>query len=121
MKTYKDYPKIDLGYSDIATLIAVGTMSWDELREKSKNDPACSCLKIGEVGYGGDNIYDAYLVTDKNVEIGAHYEKVFECESWLKIYDDDTCVFKSDYKYNHFEIYRAANYGTIIKCWNSKQ
>lgn len=113
MKTYKDYPKIDLGYSDIATLIAVGCGQWDDERH--------SCLKIGEIGYGGDNIYDAYLVTDKDAEIGSHYEKVFECDSWLKIYDDDTCVFRSNYKFNRFEIYRAADFGTIIKCWNTKQ
>ena len=113
MKTYKDYPKISLGYSDIATLIVVGCDKWDHERH--------SCLKIDEIHYGGDDFYEAYLVTDKDAEIGAHYEKIYECESWLKIYDDDTCVFKSDFKYNRFEIYRAGYYGTIIKCWNSKK
>lgn len=109
MKTYKDFEKIPLGYSDIATLIVVGCCEWDKKRH--------SCLRIDEIHFGGDGFYEAYLVTDKDAKIGEHYEKVYECDSWLKIYDDDTRVFDSDYKYNRFEIYRAANYGMIIKCW----
>lgn len=113
MKSYKDCPVISLGYSDIATLIVVGCRAW--------HDGKSSCLKLDEIHYGGDDFYDAYLVTDKDVEIGNHYKKVFECESWLKIYDDDTCVFKSDYQYNRFEIYRAENFGTIIRCLKSRK
>lgn len=30
MKTYKDFEKIPLGYSDIATLIVVGCCEWDK-------------------------------------------------------------------------------------------
>lgn len=117
MKTYKDFEKIPLGYSDIACLIAVGTKSFEEARKEREIDHDASILKIQEIRFGVDGFYEAYLVTDKNAKIGAHYEKVYECDSWLKIYDDDTRVFQSDYEYNHFEIYRAANYGMIIKCW----
>lgn len=113
MKTYRECPIVNLGGSDIATLIVVGCGEWDKKRH--------SCLKLEEIHYDSDGWYQAYLVTEKDVEIGSHYEKVYECTSWLKIYDDDTCVFKSDFKYNRFEIYRAANFGTIIKCWNSRQ
>lgn len=104
MKSYKDCPIVSLGYSDIAALIAVG----------------CG-LKLDEIHYGGDDFYEAYLVTDEDIEIGSHYQKVFECESWLKIYDDDTCVFKSDFQYNRFEIYRAGNFGTIIRCLKTRK
>lgn len=113
MKSYKNCPIVSLGYSDIATLIVVGCGAWN--KEKS------SCLKLDEIHYGGDDFYEAYLVTEADAEIGSHYQKVFECNSRLKIYDDDTCVFKSDFQYNRFEIYRAGNFGTIIRCLKTRK
>lgn len=75
MKNYKD-KTIGLGYSDIATLIL-----------KSPGN-------IGEVHTGSDGSYKGYLV-DETVEIPDYYKKVYEADTWLKVYDDDVMVFEA--------------------------
>lgn len=105
-------PKVNLGGSDIAALIVVGCG-----KEK---------LNVAAIDYGGDGSYSAYLC-GKETEIPAYYTKVFECDHWLKIYDDTSLVFDSDDNslvfnsdmngriFHHFAIYRAADFGTIIQ------
>lgn len=98
--------KIWLGGSDIACLIAVGCVSDDEFQNSTD---VLRCLPIH---FGGDGFYQAYLV-DENAEIGSHYEIVARFGSWLRIYDDNQLVFNHNAKM--FEIYRAGNYGMIIR------
>lgn len=96
-------PKVNLGGSDIAALIVVGCG-----KEK---------LNVAAIDYGGDGSYSAYLC-GKETKIPDYYTKVFECDHWLKIYDDNSLVFNSDRNgriFHHFVIYRAADYGTIIQ------
>ena len=119
MKTYKECEVLDLGGSDIASLIVVGTKSWSDYRQEQQSNENAEIVKIQMIHFGGDGFYKAYLVEYSMVEIGEHYEKVFECYSWLKIYDDYKCVFESlrfNPNFNKFEIYRAGNYGMIIRC-----
>lgn len=73
-KNYKE-KTIDLGYSDIASLI---------LRSPGE---------IGEVHTGSDGDYKGYLV-DETVEIPDYYKKVYKADTWLKIYDDETMVLQ---------------------------
>lgn len=106
-KDHHQCETIYLGGSDIATLIAVGVGA-----EK---------LELKEICYGEDGDYEAYLCGEET-EIPNYYIKVYECKGWLKIYDDDRCVFDTDRfnggerYYNHFEIFRAGAFGTIIRC-----
>lgn len=103
LNDYHSCEKIRIGSSDIASLIAVGC---------GKDD-----LKTAAIDFGEDGDYSAYVCGEKT-EIPGYYTKVFECHSWLKIYDDTGLVFDStaysDW-FNHFEIYRAGSFGTIIK------
>ena len=95
---YKNFEKIYIGDSDIASLV---------LRTPTKVD----ILK-----FGGDSSYYAYECFGE-VEIGEHYSKVFSGETWLKIYDDEGLSYShSEYngKYKSFDIYRAGEYGCII-------
>ena len=95
---YKE-KSVPLGGSDIAALIAVGITD-----EK---------LNSQVIKFGGDGNYNAWLVTDEEVEIPKHYEKVGTFNFWLKIYDDEGLVYKSTAKY--IEIYRAGSYGILIR------
>ncbi len=73
-KNYKE-KTVDLGYSDIASLI---------LRSPGN---------IGEVHTGSDGSYKGYLV-DETVEIPDYYKKVYEADTWLRVYDDETIVLE---------------------------
>lgn len=100
MKTYKDFRKIGLGFSDIAALVLRG----------------CDC--IDELHFGGDGHYSAYLVTEE-AEIGEHYKEVFRCHSWLWIYDDERCVcmiYAPD-----IIVYRAGEMGCVIYAPRDKE
>lgn len=95
-KYYKDYEEIFLGFSDIASLILV-TCDHEKGLESS-------VLKMGS-----DGEYFAYLC--KNAKIGEHYTKKYECNGWIKIYDDNKKMFD---QFGKFEIYRAGDFGIII-------
>lgn len=97
MKNYKEQEKVTLGYSDIASVVAR------------------SPERAEAILFGADNKYYAYLV-DWETEIPQYYNKVFECSSWLKIYDDEGLTL--DLKGDSFEIYRAAEMGCIIRSLN---
>lgn len=99
MKNYKEFEQESIGYSDIATLILVGC---DE-----------NGLKTGQLSFGGDGRYEAYIVTEPDAEIGSHYNKVTTFNHWLKIYDDDGLTYRVDAK--EINIYRAGEFGCIIQ------
>ena len=99
--------RVYMGWSDIATLIAVGC-----------GDQG---IKAEPILFGEDSDYGAYL-SGKETEIPDYYHKVFECDYWLRIYDDIECEFDTDRyngegerDYQHFTIYRAGSVGMIIQ------
>lgn len=98
MKNYKEYDERPIGASDVAALILVGC-------DKSG-------LKTGILNFGEDGYYNAYIV-DEDAEIGEHYQKVANFESWLKIYDDDDLTYRVNAR--KINIYRAGDFGCIIQ------
>ena len=97
---YKE-KSIPLGGSDIAALIAVGITD--------------AKLNSQVIKFGGDGTYNAWLVTDENVEIPEHYDKVATFDWWCKIYDDKKLVYSSAHTYRYVEIYRAGRFGVLIR------
>lgn len=98
MRDYHDYEKKFIGSSDIAALIVVA--------------PTKEGLSSKIIEFGEDGNYRAYIV-DGEAEIESHYELVFECKSWLKIYDDEELTFKESG--SRFKIFRAGDFGCIIQ------
>ena len=94
MKGYKDFRVIELGFSDVASLVLRG------------------CDNLGELKFGGDSDYRAYYVNEPAV-IGAHYELAFSCHNWLWIYDDMARTVQINAK--TINVYRAGEYGCIIE------
>lgn len=98
MKSYKEYPRVGIGSSDIAALIMVGC---------GKTELKTDILKFGE-----DGRYLAYIV-DENANIGPHYELVAEYTHWIKIYDDDGLTY--DNYAELIRVWRAGDCGCIIQ------
>lgn len=90
---YKDFNKVSLGYSDIASLVFRGPKT------------------LTEIKFGEDGHYNAYFVTEE-IDIPSHYTLVAESETWGKIYDDDSMVL-SVYA-DKISIYRAGEMGILI-------
>ena len=102
MKSYKDYPLIGFGMSDIAYLVLVYFDNVD-FEVQSRIMPM-----------GSDGAYRGRVVYN-DVEIPAHYTKQFSINaSWVKIYDDDSLVWigKGDTIY---EFYTAGERTLLIK------
>ena len=102
MKSYRDYPLIGFGMSDIASLVLVYFDNVD-YEVQSRIMPM-----------GSDGAYRGRVVYN-DVEIPAHYTKKFSINaSWVKIYDDDTSVWegKGDAIY---EFYTAGDRTVLIK------
>ena len=101
MKSYKDYPLIGFGMSDMACLILVYFDNVDYERQSR-------ILNMGSDGsYRGRIVYN-------DVEIPAHYTKQFSINaSWVKIYDEDTLCWegKADAVY---EFYTAGERTLLI-------
>ena len=102
MKSYRDYPLIGFGMSDIASLVLVYFDNVDfEVQSR--------ILSMGSDGsYRGRVVYN-------DVEIPAHYTKQFSINaSWVKISDDDSLVWvgKGDMIY---EFYTAGERTLLIK------
>ena len=99
MKTYKNFEKQYIGSSDIASLILAG-------------------YKDGEgfvtipLHFGQDGSYSAYNA-EGEAEIGRHYHKVAEFDTWLKVYDDEELVKR--FNAGKIIVYRAAEMGCIIQ------
>ena len=97
MKNYKDFEKVYIGSSDIASLAFR------------------SVCKLEDVRFGGDGCYSAYEVFGDDVEIGAHYRKVFSGDTWLWIFDDTGRAYNSGYHDGMVvDVYQAGGYGCII-------
>lgn len=102
MKKYNEFLQVYIGESDIGSVT---------VRVPSK---------VFILNFGGDGRYNAYECFG-DVEIGAHYEKVFSGEHWLKIYDDFGRSYdksKNDTGYELFDIYTAGSRGCIIHWHN---
>lgn len=99
MKTYKNFEKQYIGSSDIASLILAGY-------QEGKG------FVTIPLHFGQDGSYSAYIIEGK-AEIGSHYEKQIEFDSWLKVYDDEELVKK--FKGKKIIVYRAAEMGCIIQ------
>ena len=100
MKNYKNYKKVYIGESDIASLT---------LRAPTK----AHILK-----FGSDGCYEAYIV-DGKAEIGNHYKLDFTCNHWLKIYDDFELV--KTFKADEIKVYTVGSFGCIIQLINQKE
>ena len=97
MAHYKDFKKVYLGNSDIASLIAQDADG------------------VTEIKFGADGTYEAYECLGDNVQIDEHYKLVHQAKQWLRIYDDDECTYLRCYKeYRNCDIYRAGDYGIIL-------
>lgn len=94
MKTYKEN-KCFIGASDIASLT---------LR---------SPMEASTLDFVEDGFYYAWIVDDPTVTIPDHYKKVYECDHWLKIYDDSELT--KEFNGKHIEIYRAGDFGCLIR------
>lgn len=99
MASYKSFKKIDLGGSDVASLI-VRTLGADGM------------IAVCALGFGGDDDYSAYLVPDGAV-IGEHYELAAEGHAWLEIFDDTRIRFRC--RAETIRIFRGGGYGCIIQ------
>lgn len=97
MKSYKDFKKVNLGSSKISSLTV-----------RSPLDAAI--LRFVEPGQ-----YSAYLV-EGPADIGAHYSKVFSCNDWIRIYDDEALSFAI--KGKEISVYRASERGCIIQVFH---
>lgn len=97
---YKDYPRVNIGTSDIAALTV-----------RSQHN-------LFNLTFGGDDTYRAYIVDDK-AEIGEHYKLVFEGETWIKIYDDNELTFDFHSYGSKIKIFRSGDYGIILQFLNT--
>ena len=97
---YKDFKKVNLGISDIASLVL--------------RDSAGVC----ELNFGEDGNYSAYECFG-DVEIGSHYTEIHTSKAWIKIYDDTGLVYdKAPLDYSLCTIYRAGEFGCILHWHN---
>ena len=82
MKSYRDYPLIGFGMSDIASLVLVYFDNVDfEVQSRI-------------LTMGSDRAYKGRIVYN-DVEIPSHYTKQFSINaSGVKIYDDDSLVWR---------------------------
>jgi hypothetical protein len=95
-KKHYDCELADIGGSDIASLT---------LR---------SCDKVGILRFCEDDSYCAWLADDFT-EIPEYYELVFECNTWLYIYDDNGLAWKTEENYKSIKVYRSGGYGCVIQ------
>ena len=99
MKSYKEYEKVYIGSSDIATLTIVA------LRDNGEQ-------LAQTLDFGIDSNYFAYLV-DSNAYIGDHYKLTQRCRFWMKVFDDQELTL--DLHAPKINIYRAGDCGCIIQ------
>ena len=96
MKNYKEFERIYIGSSDVASLT---------LRAPN----ASHILTFGE-----DGAYFAYFVKGE-AEIGEHYRLDFESHGWLWIYDDEKRQQQIGDARTTIRVYRAGLRGCIIQ------
>ena len=93
---HREYPRVSLGSSDIASLV---------LRDSRG---------VRELHFGEDGSYSAYLV-DAECDIPDYYTLEAECRAWLSVYDDNTKTFEIQNPGKMIRIYRAGEFGCIIQ------
>ena len=98
MSYYRDFKKLYIGDSDIASL----TMR--------------SAKDVCTLDFVEDSAYYAYVCYGNDVVIGEHYRKVFEGKTWLSIYDDRELTYHEHCPkgYEKFAVYRAGDFGCVI-------
>ena len=96
---YKNYKKVFIGESDIASLIFR------------------SADRLLSIDFGEDGDYRAYIV-DEDAEIGSHYEYTDTFCEWLKIYDD--LGLRAKFTADQIKVYQAGSFGIIIQLINSR-
>ena len=106
MKNYKEYEKVFVGGSDIASLTLRGFVEADEVTTEWSQ----SC--VYNLQFGSDGAYYSYIVNDDCV-IPEHYKLVKTFDSWCRIYDDEGLTLKIESPKISF--YRAGDFGLIIK------
>ncbi len=105
-KSYKEFKKVYIGESDIATLIVRTCENYEVTKENY------SKWGVYSLNFGKDSNYNAYVV-DETAIIGEHYNLVIHGKAWIKIYDDEGLTFKARAK--EIKIYRAGQHGCIIQ------
>lgn len=99
---YEKYRRESIGSSDDAFLIAAG-------EKVSETDVY---IVSNPILFSAGGKYYAYMV-DGSVKLPPYFQKVFECDSWLRIYDNNGVSY-SDIG-GHYEIFRAKDAGCIIR------
>ena len=100
MKSYKEYERVYIGSSDIASLTVVGPRNQGVSLAKS-------------LDFNIDSNYFAYLV-DGEANIGDHYKLVQCCKYWMNVFDDQELTLKLSAP--TIKVYRAGDCGCIIQC-----
>lgn len=100
-KNYKEFEKRWIGCSDIAAVVMVG-----------------GSLEPSYLYFGEDGSYMAYVCDEEDVEIGSHYKLIKEFNHWMRIYDDESLVFKVHA--DVIKVYRAGEFGVIIHYFNKR-
>lgn len=105
MKSYKEFDKRHIGDSDKALLTVISSQNGHQIKE--------------EIHFGKDACYQAYECFG-DVEIGEHYDKVFDGEVCLTIIDDFNITYQKNFFHNFdkVSIYRAKDMGCIIHWHN---
>lgn len=102
MKNYKEFSKVSIGASDIASLT---------LR---------SVRNVGILDFSEDGNYFAYECFG-DVEIADHYTKVFSGSTWLYIYDDFGRSYNKSFystgEYKNVDVYVCGR--TAIIHWHN--
>lgn len=100
MKTYKDFEKIFIGNSDIGTLILAGFVDGKG-------------IVTDKLIFRHDDFYYAYVVYEKDVQIGEYYHDVARFNYWVRIYDDNG--LGKEFEADKIIIWRDEEIGCIIQ------
>lgn len=103
LPSYKDFPKVSIGGSDIATLYVTSI---------DKNSP--TGLRCEALSFGEDGDYSAYFLTEK-ARIGDHYSLVQVHFGECNIHSQDAGEFPITVQAERICIYRAGEFGCIIE------
>ena len=94
---YKEYPKMFIGATDIASL----TLRFPD--------------QARMLHFGEDGEQHAYVV-DESAEIADHYKLIHAGRHWIRVYDDTGLSFEADA--DSILVYRAGERGCVIQLIN---
>lgn len=103
MKNYRDFDKVHMGETDIATILLSYTINGTE--------------KTFEIATGEDSRFSAYYI-EGEAEIGSHYNLIFEAECVNKASFSDEDGENSKFEYDEektIRLYRAGVHGFILQ------